>query len=84
MANVSPNGDLDNDSFLLSLLQLRNNPDPDCELSPAEIVFGRPLRDVFSFVNRLAVFLLVLGAPLLPPDPIGLRRLGFYHKTSKL
>ena len=56
MSNISPNGDLNNDSFLRALLQLRNTPDPDCDLSPAEIVFGYPLRDAFSFVNRLATF----------------------------
>ena len=56
MSNISPNGDLNNDSFLRALLQLRNTRDPDCDLSPAEIVFGHPLRDAFSFVNRLATF----------------------------
>ena len=38
------------------LLQLRNTPDPDCNISPAQIVFGRPLRDTLSFVNRLEKF----------------------------
>ena len=38
MSNISPNGDLNNDSFLRALLQLRNTLDPDCDLSPAEIV----------------------------------------------
>ena len=56
MANVSPSGDLNHDSFLRALLQLRNTPDLDCDMSPAEIVFGRPLRDAFSFVNRLSKF----------------------------
>ena len=56
MSNISPNGDLNNDSFLRALLQLRNTPDPDCDLSPAEIVFNPPLLDAFSFVNRLATF----------------------------
>ena len=56
MSNISLNGDLNNDSFLRALLQLRNTPDPDCNLSPAEIVFGHLLRDAFLFVNRLATF----------------------------
>jgi hypothetical protein len=35
------------------MLQLHNMPDPDCDVSPAQIVFGRPLHDALSFVNRL-------------------------------
>ena len=54
IANVSPSGDLNNDLFLRALLQLRNTP--DCDMSPAEIVFGHPLRDAFSFGNRLPKF----------------------------
>jgi len=56
MANISPNGELNNDLVLRALLQLPNIPDADCGLSPAEIVFGHPLRDVFSFINRLVKF----------------------------
>ena len=41
---------------MLALLQLRNTPDPQCNLSLAEIVFGHPLRDAFSFVNRHVTF----------------------------
>ena len=52
-ANVEQNGSLDNDKLLRALLQLRNTPDPDCNLSPAQIIFGRPIRDSLSFVNRL-------------------------------
>ena len=52
-SNVGPNGSLDNDKLLRALLQLRNTPDPDCNLSPAEIIFGRPIRDSLCFVNRL-------------------------------
>ena len=56
MDNIKPNGSLDNDAFLRALLQIRNTPDPDCNISPAEVVFGRPIRDAFSFVNRQAKF----------------------------
>ncbi|XP_057302761.1 uncharacterized protein K02A2.6-like [Hydractinia symbiolongicarpus] len=56
MENINPNGSLDNDGFLRALLQVRNTPDPDCNISPAEVVFGRPIRDAFSFVNRQAKF----------------------------
>ena len=47
--NVGPTGNLDTDRFLRAMLQLRNTPDPDCGVSPAEIVFGRPLRDNLLF-----------------------------------
>jgi hypothetical protein len=53
MSNTGPTGNLDNDSFLRAMLQLRNTPDPDCNVSPAQIIFGCPLRDGLSFVNRL-------------------------------
>ena len=56
MSNVNPDGSLDNDRFLRAMLQLRNTPDPDCDLSPAQVVFGRPLRDAFGFINRLDKF----------------------------
>ena len=52
-SNTGSNGSLDTDRFLRAILQLRNTPDPDCNLSPAQIMFGRPLRDAFSFINRL-------------------------------
>ena len=51
MSNTGPTGGLDHDRFLRAMLQLRNTPDPDCNLSPAQIVFGLPFRDSFSFVN---------------------------------
>ena len=56
VSNTGPTGGLDHDRFLRAMLQLRNTPDPDCNLSPAQIIFGRPLRDSFSFVNRLEKF----------------------------
>ena len=56
MSNTGPTGSLDHDRFLRDMLQLRNTPDPDCNLSPAQIIFGHPLRDTLSFVNRLEKF----------------------------
>ena len=38
------------------MLQLRNTPDSNCKLSPAQVLFGHPLRDAFSFVNRKPKF----------------------------
>ena len=55
-SNTSPSGTLDSDRFLRAMLQLRNTPDPDCNISPAQIVFGRPIRDAFAFVSRLNRF----------------------------
>ena len=52
MDNVCPTGSLNNDGLLRALLQARNTPDPDCNISPAQVVFGRPIRDVFSFISR--------------------------------
>ncbi|XP_032225565.2 uncharacterized protein K02A2.6-like [Nematostella vectensis] len=56
MSNTGPTGSLDHDRFLRAMLQLRNTPDPDCNVLPAQIIFGRPLRDTLSFVNRLEKF----------------------------
>ena len=64
MENIGPTGSLDNDNFLRAMLQIRNTPDPDCNISPAEIVFGRPIRDAFSFVNRCSKF----SNPLVHPE----------------
>jgi hypothetical protein len=56
MENTGPTGSIDNDALLRALLQIRNMPDPDCNVSPAEVVFGRQIRDAFSFVNRRVKF----------------------------
>ena len=47
MDNVSPTGSVNNDGLLRALLQMHNTPDPDCNISPAEIIFARPIRDAF-------------------------------------
>ena len=54
--HISRNGSLNNGNFLQAMLQARNTPEPDCNVSPAEVVFGRPIRDTFSFVNRCVKF----------------------------
>jgi hypothetical protein len=51
--NVSSAGTLDTDCFLKAMLQFRNTPDPDCGISPAQIVFGRHLRDNLLFTDYL-------------------------------
>ena len=56
MANTNPTGSLDRDKFVRAILQLRNTPDPDCNVSPAQIIFGHPLRDSLSFANQLEKF----------------------------
>ena len=51
MDNVGPTRSLNNDG-LCALLKAHNTPDPDCNISPAHVVFGRPIRDAFSFISR--------------------------------
>ena len=52
-SNVDASASLDNDKFISAMLHLRNTPDRDCQVSPAEIIYGRQLRDSFSFLNKL-------------------------------
>ena len=43
--NLANDGSLDTDAFGRAILIHRNNPDPTTGLSPAQIIFGRQLRD---------------------------------------
>ena len=50
--NIETNGSLDTETFLRAILIKRNTPDPITKLSPAEIVFGRKLKDTLPRVNK--------------------------------
>ena len=43
--NTNMDGSLTNDKFLQALMTYRNTPDRDTNLSPAQVIFGRNLRD---------------------------------------
>ena len=43
--NTGPNGSLETNEFSKALLAHRNCPDPSTKVSPAQIVFGRSIRD---------------------------------------
>ncbi len=43
--NTGPHGGLNLDAFQRAMLNYRNTPDPQTGLSPAQCIFGRPVRD---------------------------------------
>ena len=45
MENMDSQGDLDTDTFGRALLEYSNTPNPETRLSPAQVVFGRNVRD---------------------------------------
>ena len=49
---VKPSGDIDTASLVKGLLQLRNTPDQDTGLSPAQLLLGRNLRDFLPNANK--------------------------------
>ena len=55
--NLGLDGIVNNDKIVRALLQLRNTPDKDCNLSPAEVLFGRPLKDAMPQLDKsVAIF----------------------------
>ena len=50
--NIGPDGTLDTEKFLQAILIKRNTPDPLTKISPAEIVFGRKLRDTIPRLDK--------------------------------
>ena len=53
--NIGPDGSIDNDKFMRAAMQFRNTPMQDCRRSPAQMVFGRQLRDFLpSLLHKFA------------------------------
>ena len=50
--NMGADGNLNTDKVVRALLQLRNTPDKDCKLSPAQVLFGRNLRDSMPMLDK--------------------------------
>ena len=46
------NGSIHNDKFLRAVLQYRNTPHQDCRRSPAQMVYGKQLRDFLPALHN--------------------------------
>ena len=50
--NMGPGGSIDNDRFMRAIMQFRNTPMQDCRRSPAQMVYGRQLRDFLPALHN--------------------------------
>ena len=50
--NTNSDGSLNNDRFLCAVMMYRNTPDRDTGRSPAQVIFGRELRDFLPALLR--------------------------------
>ena len=55
-SNVAHNGYINSDKLVRVLMQLRNTPEHWSNVSPSQILFGKPLRDTLLFTDRLRKF----------------------------
>ena len=56
MSHTDANGCIDTEAVAAGLLQYRNTPDPQSSLSPAQIVFGRNMRDLMPVEPESPIF----------------------------
>lgn len=52
MDNIDSQGHLDTDKVVRALLIKRNTPDPGCNLSPSEVLFGHKLHDTLPYIRK--------------------------------
>ena len=50
--NTGPGGSIDTDRFMRAIMQFRNTPMQDCRRSPAQMVYGRQLRDFLPALHN--------------------------------
>ena len=55
-SHTDAQGRLDTEAVAAGLLQYRNTPDPDSGLSPAQIIFGKPMGDLMPVMPEAPVF----------------------------
>ena len=48
--NTMASGKLDTDKFLAAILMFRNTPDRDTHMSPAQVIFGRQVKDFLPII----------------------------------